>query len=207
MAYSQFSKKDLEDKFGVKFKIANLFSDVKRIKPSEWLVSALKRGEKFGIGNEKSRSERILSPILLEIALLNEKKRDSFAIISGMNLDVDASLGLNGECDFMFSFDGSQELLAPPIFCIAEAKKQDLEAGIIQASAQVIGAKKYNEIENFPCEILFGATTTGEVWHFLKFQNNEIIFDKKHYYIANLPQLLGVLQNVIDTVAKIVFKD
>ncbi len=209
MAYSNFTKKDLEDKFGIKFRNSNLFSDVMPIEPSEWLISAIKRGEKLGLGNEKSRSERIISPILTEIASLNENlmNKDLFAILSGMNLDVDISLGLNGECDFLFSFCEMQDFISPPIFCIAEAKKQDLDGGIIQASAQVIGAKKFNEMQNYPSEMIFGATTTGDVWRFLKFENNEITFDKKYYYLADLSKLLGVLQYIIESAANKVFSN
>ncbi len=208
MVYSNFSKKDLEDKFGVKFKNTNLFSNIQRKKPSKWLISSLKKSEKMGFCNEKARSERVINPILTEIAMLNEQliNKDLFSILSGMNLDVDVSLGLNGECDFLFAFSGSKDFVSPPIFCITEAKKQDLDSGIIQASAQVVGAKIFNERENYPSEILFGATTTGDVWRFLKYQNNEIFWDNKFYYLADLPKLLGVLQNIVKTEAKMVFK-
>ncbi len=209
MAYSNFTKKDLQTKFGIKFRNSNLFPDFSKIKPSKWLISALKRGEILGVSNEKSRSERIVTPILLEITSLNKSltDKDSFAIISGVNLDIDASLGLNGECDFMFSLGGSQEILAPPIICITEAKNQDLEAGMIQASAQVVGAKKFNEMENFPLETLYGASTTGDVWRFLKYENNEITFDKKRYYTDNLSKLLGILQYIIESAANKVFSN
>jgi len=209
MAYSNFTKKDLQTKFGVKFRNSNLFPDILTVEPSEWLISALKKGEILGVSNEKSRSERIVTPILLEITSLNESltDKDSFAIISGVNLDVDTSLGLNGECDFMFSLGGSQEILAPPIICITEAKNQDLEAGMIQASAQVVGAKKFNEMENFPLETLYGASTTGDVWRFLKYENNEITFDKKRYYTDNLSKLLGILQYIIESAANKVFSN
>ncbi len=209
MAYSNFSLNDLETKFGVKFQISDLFSSFTKIKPSKWLIASLKKGEKLGISNEKSRSERIITPILLEITSLNESlmNKNSFAIISGENLDADASLGLNGECDFMFSLGGSQEILAPPIFCIAEAKKQDLEAGMIQASAQVIGAKIFNNNKKFPLETLYGASTTGDVWRFLKYENNEITFDKKRYYTDNLSKLLGILQFIIESAASKVFSN
>ncbi len=209
MAYSNFTKKDLQTKFGVKFRNSNLFPDILTVEPSEWLISALKKGEILGVSNEKSRSERIVTPILLEIASLNKSltDKDSFAIISGVNLDIDASLGLNGECDFMFSLGGSQEILAPPIICITEAKNQDLEAGMIQASAQVVGAKKFNEMENFPLETLYGASTTGDVWRFLKYENNEITFDKKRYYTDNLSKLLGILQYIIESAANKVFSN
>jgi len=206
MAYSNFTKKDLGNKFGVKFSEKNLFPNVNLIEPSAWLSETLLRSEKLGYNSEKSRSERLVSPILEEIALLNEGNV-SVSLYSGLNLDVDADLGLNGECDFLFSFSKIRDFVSPPIFCVAEAKKQDLDLGIIQASAQLIGAKKFNDENNFYSEVLFGATTTGDVWRFLRFENNEITFDEKRYFINNLPKLLGILQNIVEVSAKYVFSN
>ena len=149
----------------------------------------------LGFGSEKSCSERLVTPILLELSDLNNH---IFSIYSGANLDVDVKLGLKGECDFIFSFSRIQDFVMSPIFCITEAKKQDLEQGTIQAAAQLIGAKKLNEIEKNPVEVLYGCSTTGVEWRFLKYQNNEIIIDETRYLISDLPNLLGVLQYIID---------
>jgi hypothetical protein len=183
-------------RFGVKFRAENLFEGVKPIEPTVWLSDALRKSTELGFGSEKSRSERLVTPILLELSDLNHH---TFSIYSGMNLDVDESLGLKGECDFMFSFSRIQDFVVSPIFCITEAKKQDLEQGTIQASAQLIGAKKLNEIENNTVETLYGCSTTGIEWRFLKYHHQEIIIDETRYLIRDLPILLGVLQCIIDS--------
>ncbi len=64
MAYNNFTKKDLGDKLGIKFYEKNLFPDINPIEPSEWLITSIKRGESLGFNSEKSRSERLVSPIL-----------------------------------------------------------------------------------------------------------------------------------------------
>jgi hypothetical protein len=196
MAYGDFSSNDLIKKFGIKFRAADLFADVPEIAPTEWLISALRKSNDLGFGSEKSRSERLVTPILLE---LSDTNQHTFSIYSGVNLDVDESLGLKGECDFIFSFSRIQDFVMAPIFCIAEAKKQDLEQGTIQASAQLIGAKRLNEQENNPIKTLYGCSTTGVEWRFLKYSENEIVIDETRYLIRDLSKLLGVLQYIIDS--------
>ena len=194
MAYSDFTAIDLTKKFGIKFRAENLFPSIQPVQPSSWLKESLERGQNLGFGSEKSRSERLVTPILLELSFLHE---NLFSIYSGMNLDIDESLGLKGECDFIFSFSRVQDFVTSPIFCITEAKKQDLEQGTIQCSAQLIGAKKFNELENRTVNFLYGACTTGIEWRFLKYQNNEIIIDVKRFLITDLANLIGVFQQII----------
>jgi hypothetical protein len=196
MAYGDFTAIDLIKKFGIKFRAENLFPNIHLVKPTEWLLLALEKATALGFGSEKSRSERLVTPILLELSALNN---NIFSIYSGVNLDIDESIGLKGECDFIFSFSRIQDFVMSPIFCITEAKKQDLEQGTIQASAQLIGAKKLNEIENNPIEVLFGCSTTGVEWRFLRYSHQEIVIDENRYLISDLAKLLGVLQYIIDS--------
>jgi len=200
MSYANFTATDLKQKFGVKFQAKRLFENVPAVQPSEILEAVLKKGMNMGFSNEKSRSERVVAPVLMELSDINEY---SFYIHSGANLDVDESLGLRGECDFMFSFSQIWDFVTSPIFCITEAKKQDIEKGTIQCAAQLIGAQKLNEIEGNPVDTLYGCSTTGEVWRFLKYDDNQIIMDKKRYQISSeLPELLGVLQHIIEVSKK-----
>jgi len=195
MAYSDFTTSDLIKIFGVNFKSEDLFPNLKPIKPTEWLISAIKKSNKMGFLTEKARSERLVSPVLME---LSESNNHSFIIYSGQNLDVDTSLGLKGECDFIFSFSTIHDFILSPIFCIAEAKRQDIEQGTLQVSAQLIGAKKMNELEKNNIKVLYSCSTTGVEWRFVKYENNQIMIDKKRYLINELDLLLGVLQTIIE---------
>ncbi len=199
MAYSDFTVASLRTKFGIKFDSNHLFSDVKKIEPSIWLLEAIKRGRLFGYYTEKARSERLVSPILNEICNRNDY---SFAILSGADLNVDSINGLNGECDFIFSKSRIQDFVTAPVFCITEAKKQDIEQGSIQCAAQLIGAKVLNDREGEVLETIYGCSTTGETWRFIKYENNEIILDEDRYFLSELPMLLGVLQTIIDKFKK-----
>ena len=147
MAYSDFTLFDLRQQFGAHFRAETLFPNVAPIEPSDWLKQALRMGEGIGFNSEKSRSERLVTPVLLELC---ERNNRSFSIYSGMNLDVDPARGLRGECDFIFSYSRIQDFITAPIFCIAEAKKQDLELGTLQCAAQLIAARRLNEFEGTP---------------------------------------------------------
>jgi hypothetical protein len=195
MAYSDFTPERLRNEFGVTFRGDYLFPDIAPIIPSPWLLEALDRANSIGFGSEKSRSERLVTPVLLELAKRNEHK---FAILSGANLDIDPARGLNGECDFIFSFTRLQDFVQAPVFCITEAKKQDVEQGTAQCAAQLIGATRLNERDDRAIPTLYGCSTTGIEWRFLRFENNVFTLDETRYLISNVGQLLGVLQQIVD---------
>ena len=195
MAYTDFTVFDLRQQFGVQFRAETLFPNLVPIEPSSWLNEALRKGQELGYNSEKSRSERLVTPVLMELSDLNHR---AFSIYSGMSLDVDPAQGLRGECDFIFSFSRIQDFIAAPVFCIAEAKKQDLELGTIQCAAQLIAARRLNEMEKNPIQTLYGCSTTGIEWRFLKYEGNEFILDEQRYLLSELPALLGALQAVVD---------
>ena len=195
MAYTDFSVFDLRQQFGVQFRAATLFPQLLPIEPTGWLEETLRKGLELGFNSEKSRSERLVTPVLME---LSDRNHRAFSIYSGMNLDVDTSAGLRGECDFIFSYSRIQDFIVAPVFCIAEAKKQDLELGTIQCAAQLIAARRLNEQEQNPIRTLYGCSTTGVEWRFLKYEGTEFILDENRYYLAQLPALLGALQAIVD---------
>jgi hypothetical protein len=197
MAYSNFTKGELTKQFGVKIKDASLFSsnEIKNIEPSSWLLETLTRLQKIGFATEKERSERLVTPVLAELHQNNEW---SFKIYSGQLMNADDNAGLNGECDFLLAYGDVSDILETPIFTITEAKKQDIGLGIIQCSAQLIGARIFNQKEGFDSPLLFGCSTTGVEWRFIRYENNTILWDQIIYTLRNLPELLGVLQHIID---------
>lgn len=193
MTYEDFTKEQLETDFGLRFEAKNLFANAPIIEPSEWLKIAIEKGQKSGLKSEKSRSERIVSPILLE---MNELNVFHLAIYSGEQLNADRSKGLNGECDFILSWSPLKDFITAPIFCLTEAERNDLEKGLIQVSAQMLGAKIFNEKENHQNSI-YGCATTGVEWRFLKLENDTIFLDSNPYFFHQVPQILGILQVII----------
>lgn len=198
MSYRDFKFKDLEDKFGVKQGRKRLFSaDVPSVEPSDLLLGILERIEGKLFTTEKALSENIVSPILQEIWF---KNKDKIELFSGENLEAEKSKGLNGECDFIIAKAPQAIELTAPIINICEAKKGEVDnaRSLSQTAAQLIGAKIFNQKNNFPTDFLYGVCTSGREWLFLKLENGTIYIDTHRYFQTDLPQLLGILQYIID---------
>ena len=195
MAYRDFTFSDLYIKFGTEQSRKKLFDKIVPQQPSDLLVAFLDTASDAALSTEKAVSEALVYPILQEIRLRN---RAELKLFSGENLLGDKSKGLNGECDFILSKSPKTLDLGFPIINITEAKQGDIENLKSQAAAQLLGARLFNEHHGNPTETIYGACTSGFTWVFLKLERNEIVIDSDRYSISNLPQLLGVLQTIID---------
>lgn len=194
MPYSSFTFNQVVSDFNLGIFEIDLFAKVPDLEPSNLLMEILQFNQKMPLSSEKARSEFIVSPILLEI----KKKNDAISIHSGSNLEADLEKNLNGECDFILSFQPDVPTVLAPIFAMVEAKKQDIEVGLGQCIAQMLGAKIFNEKKNKPYSVIYGCVTTGEIWQFMKLENNTVFIDQKKYYINEVEKILGVLQWIVD---------
>jgi hypothetical protein len=185
----------LEEKFGVKHQRIPLNFNATPLQASEQLIAELEEGNDMPIKSEKARCEWIVVPILKELRRKNNK---FFTIYSGDTLDADKEKGLYGECDFILAKDTKSYEVNAPIFQIVEAKRNDLEEGIRQCAAQLLGARIFNAKRNIFTEDVYGCATTGDDWIFIKLTDNQIYIDTKKYYLSEINQILGVFQFVID---------
>jgi hypothetical protein len=193
MAYSDFTLVDLEEKFGIISQRKRLFDKVEPVPTiSDWLKYNIELAEELPVKSEKAKSELIVMPILVELRKNNLKY---FTIYSGDSLNIDERL--KGECDFILSKDTGSAEINSPIMQVVEAKRNDVEVGIAQCSAQMLGARKFNERKNKNQPTIYGCVTTGDDWLFMKLED-KITIDTKKYYLGNLPELLGVFQLIID---------
>lgn len=195
MAYGDFTLKLIQEKFGIKNRVEKLFNQFQPLQASDWLNKTLEIASKLPNRSEKAKSETIVMPILLE---LRERNNDFFTVYSGENLNVEGENGLNGECDFILAKDIHTYTISYPIIQIVEAKKGDIDLGVAQCTAQMIGAKIYNQQNGTPVEIIYGCVTNGYDWLFLKLANDTIYLDNQVYYLGNLEELLGAFQTIID---------
>jgi hypothetical protein len=105
---------------------------------------------------------------------------------------------LKGECDFILSKDTRSFEINYPIIQVVEAKKNDIEIGIPQCAAQMVGAKKYNEKRgNKEINTIYGCVTTGDDWIFMRL-TDKIEIDTQKYYLGDLEHLLGVFQHILN---------
>jgi len=194
MAYTDFTIEDLQTKFGIENRMEHLFQKFEPLQPSDWLKTTLAIGAELNVRSEKAKSETIVFPILLEIRV---RSNNFITIYSGDNLDADKANGLNGECDFIISKDNQSFNINCPILQVVEAKKHDIELGIPQCAAQMLGAKLYNEKHNKNTEYIYGCVTTGNEWLFMRLGKN-LTIDKRKYYLIELGELLAIFQYIID---------
>jgi hypothetical protein len=194
MAYSDFSLNAVEMTFGITTRLMKLFPGVRPVPVPTWLSEALERGLKMPISTEKARGELIVMPVLLAARELTE---GPLAIYSGARMDVDSARGLTGECDFLLARSDSVPEVRPPVVAIVEAKRGNIEDGVGQCAAQMIGAKLFGERFGRPSDTIYGCVTSGEVWLFLRLQADQITVDTDRYYLDNLPGILGVFQTIL----------
>ena len=204
MAYSSFNKlKKVTEVFGLTLKRENIFEikDIQPVMPSQLLLDNLAISDYLGFFTEKERSERLVHPILAEIAVNN---RNQITFYSGQEINVDTKRGLSGECDYLMSLGKKViDFVQTPVFSVVEAKKQDIEHGVAQCTAQMIGARLYNEQDNIHLPYLYGATTEGQKWRFIKLEGNTLTINEDYYTTHNLPLLLGFLQTIVEDMKKI----
>ena len=193
MAYSNFTSRDLKEKFGIE----QVFTKTKlaKIKPrkvSDLLVQGLERHTNMALsqGLEKARSEFIIAPILAE---LYDQAKSELSLFSGWELNVDVELGLIGRCDFLISRSNNQTYLESPIVVAVEAKQDDFRQGINQCIAEMIAVCIFNEREGNNIHKIFGCVTTGDVWRFLILDGKKAEIEEKVFELSEVEQILGIL--------------
>jgi hypothetical protein len=197
MAYKNFTLQKTVYEFQLTLLTEPLFEHIQPISMSERYMSTLAKGLKIALptGSEKVRNELLVMPILLELQDLNH---EAISIHSGIALNVDRKRGLVGECDFLLSLSPIQAFVDTPIVALVEAKKQDVEAGLGQCAAQMVGARLLNQQRGKAITTIFGCVTTGDIWRFLKLVEERLVLDTEEYFILNVEEILGVFQTIIN---------
>lgn len=194
MAYTEFTLDTIPDRLHLTIQQTALFPTATPISPPNWLPEALERGLPLALVSEKARSEFIIAPILLA---LRELSHNRVAVYSGQRLDSDPQLGLVGECDFIITNTPPLPIIQSPIISLVEAKKNDIENGLGQCAAQMLGAQLFNARHANQVETIYGCTTTGEVWQFLKLAGSTLTIDSDRYYINELNTIMGILYAMV----------
>ena len=173
-------------------RLVRLFETYQNVEPSAWLLESLSVTDFLPMTNEKSKAERIISPILIEVS---KKYADQITFFSGEQLNIRPEDDLAGECDFFFSLHPPKLYIDAPIISLTEAKDEDMEWGIAQCAAQMLGAKLFNEKKNKPIPFIYGCVTTGTDWQFMKLENDIYYVDNKIF--TDLRENLGVWHHII----------
>lgn len=194
MSYNEFSLDTVSTVLGVSVGPADLFPDLEPVPVPAWLREMLDRGMHQVLLSEKARSEFIVVPILLACQELSGGR---VAIYSGQRLDVDPERGLVGECDFILSAAPPVPALRAPLVTIVEAKRNEVESGVWQCIAQMVGAREFNRRSGGGPSSIYGCVTNGEAWQFLRLTDSVAGIDRRRYYIDNVGGILAVLRAVV----------
>ncbi|MBD2299795.1 hypothetical protein [Nostoc sp. FACHB-190] len=193
MPYSQFTIDRLKQDFrlmiveGVRFFPEN----IEPVHPSPRLQAILEDLPwAIAVDTEKARSEVIINPVLLEVRRI---LHSSISVFSGEEFNVDASIGLNGVCDFLISRSPEQLTVEAPAIVIVEAKKSDLKSGLGQCIAEMVAAQRFNEAKGQPITSIYGTVSSGTQWRFLKLEGQTVTIDFSDYPLPPVEKILSFL--------------
>ncbi|MDB9537239.1 hypothetical protein PN451_15625 [Dolichospermum planctonicum CS-1226] len=172
----------------------DIFSKVAPLPVSEYLQETLAYNVPFALASntEKSRSEMIITPILLE---LTKKFVNQISLFSGVEFNIEPSQGLNGNCDFLISRSPEFLLINTPVIILVEAKKENIKGGLGQCIAEMYAARLFNEREENQVTEIYGVVTTGEIWKFLRLSGELVQIDLAEYFLNDVNKILGILAN------------
>jgi hypothetical protein len=198
MSYSDFTLESIKKKLLLQIhEQPDLFADAPKRTPSALLQETLTYNLPLAlaINTEKSRSELIIAPILVE---LRRQFGSKISFFSGVEFNIDPALGLNGICDFILSCSPEQLIVSAPVITIVEAKKENLNAGLGQCIAEMFAAQRFNEQEENLIPSIYGAVTTGNLWKFLRLEKTQVDIDLTEYSVNQISKILGILSLSID---------
>lgn len=198
MAYSDFTLKVACRDFGLTVDDeADLHRDSPEVAPGPLLADQLEDGIPLAtaINTEKARSEFIVAPILAEVRRRTGRR---ISLFSGVEFDVAPELGLKGYCDFLVADSPVQLYIEAPVLAVVEAKNDNINSGLGQCVAEMVGSRMFNEREGKGPSIIHGAVTTGSLWKFLRLEGSVVSIDEAEYAIERVPKILGSLLRCVD---------
>ena len=197
MPYSNFTLDSVQETFDLGIlQVIGIFAEAEPVIPSEYLSAGLakKAPLAIAIGTEKAKSEMIVTDILVE---LREHFEGSISLFSGVDFNVDAKNELTGVCDFLVSLSPNQFSVTAPVIVLVEAKKDSLKDGLGQCVAEMVAAQRFNAEAGNDIPCVYGATTSGMNWLFLKLEGRQLSIDMTAYSIDRCDRLLGILASMV----------
>ena len=198
MAYSDFTIDKVEEAFQLNPRwTAGLFSQVEPVEPSAYLTTGLAKKAPLAIAmnTEKAKSELIVADILVELCELFEGR---VSLFSGVDFNVDASQELTGVCDFLVSLSTNRMSVRAPVIVLVAAKRDSLTDGLGQCVAEMVAAQRFNAEAENDIPRVYGATTSGTEWLFLKLEGQTLSIDMATYHISQCGKLLGILASMVN---------
>ncbi len=197
MSYRDFDLDRARHDFGLNLDmLQNLFANVPGATVSPVLLHHIQQWSPlaFIINTEKARSEWVISPFLGE---LWERCHRQSSIQSGINFDVDPAAGLVGICDFLISRGPQMPSVTAPVVVVAEAKRDNPAEGYGQCVAGMVAAQRFNEREKNGIGAIYGISTSGNLWKFLRLEGKRLCIDVEEYSLPQADRILGILLHMV----------
>ena len=197
MAYSSFTLSKVSRTFHLELvQKRGIFAGSEPVEPSAELTTLLERHLPFALtmGTEKAKSELIIAPVLVELCL---RFADRVSLFSGIDFNVDATNELTGVCDFLVSLSPQHFDLEAPVIALVEAKNADVKLGVGQCAAEMVAAQRFNADAGNDIPCVYGATTSGTEWLFLKLAGQTLSIDMTVYQLVQCDKILGILASMV----------
>lgn len=195
MAFSEFTLEDVEEKLGVTTAPATLFPNLRPVPPPQWLLDWFGRGTVLSRATEQARREHLIAPTLDAARAASGNK---LAIFSAPTFNVDASRGLNGECDYLVACAPAVPPVRSPLVAVVEAKKADIDLGLGQCIAEMVAAYEFNRDRGEADAPVYGCVTNGELWQWMKLDGQRALLDTARQFLrSDIGSILGAFLAVL----------
>jgi len=193
MSFREFDLPTAQSDFGLSLDTNNsLFATVAPVVISDELRKYWDKFLPLGLAliTEKARSEFLAAPLLAEVWSRSNRK---IAVLSGVDLNVDPAVGLNGTCDFLLCRSSNLYFVTAPVLVAVEAKRDSIPDGLGQCVAEMVAAQRFNQKAGKPIDPIYGCVTTGANWKFLRLTRQHLDIDIDEYSISQPDRILGIL--------------
>lgn len=197
MAFSDFTYPDVIAQLGLTYDaVDDLFAGVPSLPPLSATRETLATTSRLAsiLNNEKARSEWIVAPLLGDFW---GRHHGRVGLYSGIDFQADPSARLTGFCDFMFCRGPQQVSMTPPSLLVFEAKRDNINEGLGQCVAGVVGAQRYNRRHGFDEPNIYGCSTTGSLWRFVRLTGTTLTVDLTEYTLTQSDRILGILAFIV----------
>jgi hypothetical protein len=197
MSFSDFTLADVKQMFGLRVvEIPDVFAAVAPVPVSPLLHAVLQESLPLGlaIGTEKARSEMIVAPVLVEV---RRQCAHQISLHSGNDFSVDPARGLRGAFDFLLCRSAEQFEIEAPVVTVVEAKSENLKVGLGQCVALMVAVRLFNQKQKNEVPAVYGAITAGNIWMFLRLEQDVVTIDLAEYYIKEVERIVGILVGMV----------
>ena len=203
MVYNDFTLEKVVETFQLEIvETLGLFSHIEPIVPRPHFTTDLEERVRlaFAVNTHKAKSEFVISYILFELWVHLDRCPTLF---SGIEFNVDPEKGLTGVCDFLISLDPLPLILEAPVSLLVKVpdisgKDESHIIGLGACVAEMIAAQHFNKAKGNEIPCIYGATTSGMNWHFLKLEGQRLHIDLALYQITQCDKILGILSSMVE---------